>query len=84
MPDIRPLLMKIHLTKTDAAAFKTRWAIVNRAERKELRATPVGHKLLQLAALMASVDKLGWTESLASEESEVRIRWNRLRKVYLA
>jgi len=75
--------MKIHLTKAEAVAFKARWAVVNRAERKELRATSVGHKLQQLAALMASVDKLGWTESLSQEESEVRIRWNRLRKAYL-
>ena len=76
--------MKIHLTKADAAAFKARWAVVNRAERKELRATSVSRKLRQLAALMASVDKLGWTESLAQEESEVRLRWNRLRQAYLA
>lgn len=76
--------MKIHLTKADAAAFKARWTAVNRAERKELRATSVSRKLRQLAALMASVDKLGWTKSLAHEESEVRIRWNRLRKSYLA
>lgn len=74
--------MKIHLIKADAAAFKTRWAVVNKAERKELRAISAGHKLLQLAALMASVDKLGWTESLAQEEAEVRDRWNWLRKIY--
>ena len=76
--------MKTHLTKADAAAFKARWTVVNRAERKELRVTSVSRKLRQLAALMASVDKLGWTKLLAHEESEVRIRWNRLRKTYLA
>ena len=72
--------MKNRLTKKDAAEFRTRWAAVNKAERKELRATTMSRKFLQLAALVASVSKLGWTESLAQEESEVRIRWNRLRK----
>ena len=74
------MFMKAHLTRTEAAAFKTRWAAVNRAERKELRTTTMSQKYRQLAALVASVSKLGWTESLAQEESEVRIRWNRLRK----
>lgn len=53
--------------------------MVNAAERAELRATPLDGKLRQLAALMASVQSLGWTEVLAKEEAEVRIRWNRLR-----
>jgi hypothetical protein len=30
---------------------------------------------------MASAEKMGWTEKLAAEETEVRERWNRLRKV---
>ena len=75
--------MKTLLTKADAVAFKTRWAVVNKAERKELRATPVSRKLRQLTALMVSVDKLDWTELLAQEESGVRSRWNQLRQSYL-
>ena len=75
--------MKTILTKTEAKVFKARWAAANNAERQELRATSLTHKLRQLAALMASVDKLGWAKSLAQEESEVRVRWNRLRKAYL-
>jgi len=72
--------MKTKMTKADAAAFSARWKIVNDAERMELRATTMRRKFRQLAALMASVDKFGWVEPLAQEESEVRVRWNRLRK----
>jgi hypothetical protein len=53
--------------------------MVNAAERTELLATPLDRKLRQLAALMTSVQSLGWTEALAAEEAEVRTRWNRLR-----
>ena len=70
------------MTKEDADAFRARWKLVNHAEREELRATPVEVKFRQLAALMASVEQLGWTQALAEEEAEVRERWNRLRKAY--
>jgi hypothetical protein len=53
--------------------------MVNAAERVELLTTPLDRKLRQLAALMASVQSLGWTNALAAEEAEVRVRWNRLR-----
>ena len=76
--------MKSHLTKTEANAFKARWAAVNRAELEELRAATLDEKIGQLAALMSSVEKMGWSEALASEASEVRERWSRLRKAYRA
>jgi hypothetical protein len=72
--------MKTKMTKAAAAAFSARWKIVNDAERVELRATTMGRKFRQLVALMASVNKFGWVEPLAQEESGVRMRWNRLRK----
>ncbi|OGI51135.1 MAG: hypothetical protein A3E57_01440 [Candidatus Muproteobacteria bacterium RIFCSPHIGHO2_12_FULL_60_33] len=72
--------MKPKMTKADAVAFRARWTAVNEAERKELRATTMRRKFRQLAALMASVNKFGWVEPLAQEESGVRMRWNRLRK----
>ncbi len=53
--------------------------MVNAAERAELQATSLDRKLHQLAALMASVEPLGWTDALAAEEAQVRARWNRLR-----
>jgi len=72
------------LTRGEAQAFKRRWEAVNAAEREELAATPVAHKFHQLAALMTSAEKLGWTEALAAEESQVRDRWTRLRRAYHA
>ena len=74
--------MKNKITKMEARAFRTRWKIVNRAEREELRGTPINKKFEQLAALMSSVKELGWTKPLAAEEKEVRERWNKLRKLY--
>ncbi len=73
--------MKKWISRAEARSFKKRWESVNAAERKGLRATPVIDKLRQLAALMASAEKLGWTQALAAEDTEVRDRWNRLRKV---
>lgn len=72
--------MKNRITSAEAKSFRERWKTVNAAEREELLKTPVMRKLLQLAALMASVKPMGWTEALAAEEAEVRDRWSRLRK----
>ncbi len=68
------------LTRTAAQAFKRRWEIVNTAEREELGSTPVAHKFRQLAALMASATPLGWTQTPAAEDDQVRQRWARLRR----
>jgi len=76
--------MKAKMTKAEGQAFQKRWDAINRAEREELRNTSVSDKLHQLAALMASIDQLGWREALEEEESEVRDRWNKLRKAYRA
>jgi hypothetical protein len=68
--------VKKTLTRKEARTFRTRWEMVNAAERIELLTTPLDHKLWQLAALMASVQSLGWTDALAAEETEVRARFN--------
>ena len=73
-----------HLNKGEAQAFKRRWEAVNAAERKELASTPVADKFRQVAALLASAGKLGWTEVHATEEDLVRERWARLRREYHA
>ena len=72
--------MKAEITKPAAQAFRRRWEAVGAAELEELRRTPVATKFRQLAALMASVQELGWEQELASEETEVRNRWKRLRR----
>ncbi len=73
---------KPRMTKAEGRAFVARWKRVHEAEREELRRTPPEVKLRQLAALMASVEQLGWSEALAAGEEVVRERWKRLRKAY--
>jgi len=68
------------LTRGEAQAFKRRWEAVNAAEREELASTPVADKFRQVAALVASVGKLGWAEGMAAEEDIIRQRWARLRR----
>lgn len=70
------------MTQAEGVAFKARWAMVEAAERDELRATPMDKKVRQLAALMASVEKLGWDQALADEEHMAREQWRRLRGAY--
>jgi len=72
------------LTKGEAQAYKKRWETVNAAENEELASTPVADKFRQVAALLASAGKLGWTETLVAEDEQVRDRWARLRKEYHA
>jgi hypothetical protein len=69
------------MTREEAQAWQKRWELVNKAEREELRRTPMEQKLRQLAAMMAAARELGWTEKMAEEEGEVRERWMRLRRV---
>jgi len=70
------------MSKSEVLAFKKRWQAVNVAEQKELRAASVELKFQQLAALMASVDAMGWRDKLAEGEAEVRERWRRLRSLH--
>lgn len=72
------------ISRGEAQAFKRRWEAVNAAERRELATTPLADKLLQVAALLKSAQKLGWTEDFAAEENLVRERWARLRREYHA
>jgi uncharacterized protein (DUF433 family) len=70
------------MTRAQAREFRSRWSMVNKAERHELRKTPATHKLLQLAALMSSAQQLGWMARVSPAETEVRKRWNQLRREY--
>ena len=71
------------MTPEQARAYRRRWQLVNAAERAELRSAGYDVKLRQLAALMASVEALGWSEALQAEEEAVRQRWRRLRRALL-
>jgi hypothetical protein len=70
------------MTRAEAQAFKDRWEVVNTAEKEELASTPMADKFRQLAALLTSAGKLGWTRDMEAEEPQVRDRWVRLRRVY--
>ena len=59
---------------------RERWALVNARLREEARQAGMETKLVQLAALMASVDDFGWRESL-SDDAHVWELWTRLRNV---
>ena len=72
------------ISQKEARAAKRRWENVNKAEHQELRKTPLSAKIISLAALMSSVKGMGWKKALSEEEREVRLRWQRLRKVYHA
>ena len=74
--------MNDRLDPADAQAFAERWRLASDAEVDELRATHVAVKFRQLAALMASVASLGWSDGLTEGEAEVRERWRRLRERY--
>lgn len=62
----------------DLKAYRARFDAVRRRER-ELRGTPED-RLVQVAALMASVDAMGWRDALAAEDAKVWARWQRLRR----
>ena len=70
------------MTKLEALEYIGRYRSVNQFEIAELRSASVEDKLKQTAALMASVDQMGWTQALADEEAEVRERWLRLKRAY--
>lgn len=57
-----------------------RWALVNARLRDEAQQAGMESKMVQLAALMASVDDFGWREAL-SDDGQVWELWKRLRNV---
>lgn len=59
---------------------RERWALVNARLREEAQRAGMETKLVQLAALMASVDDFGWRQSL-SDDAPVWELWTRLRNV---
>ena len=67
--DLRRPRAVIHegMTRDELLAFKQRWRLVEGREIEELRAATPEHKLRQVAALMASVDVMGWREKLADD-----------------
>ncbi len=67
------------MTRDDILAYQRRWRLVEEREIAELRAASPEHKLRQVAALMASVDAMGWREGL-KDDPPVWKTWQRLRE----
>lgn len=59
---------------------RERWALVNARLRDEAQQAGMETKMVQLAALIASVDDFGWRES-PSDDAQVWELWTRLRSV---
>jgi len=74
---------KPRITKTQARAWTRRWKLVNKAERQELRTTPIEAKFRQLATMMHTARVLGWKTSTDAETQAVRDRWIRLKRAIL-
>jgi hypothetical protein len=68
------------MTKAEAKAWRERWHLVNEFQREELRRTPVGVKVRQLAAMMDMAHALDWQTSTPAELERVRARWCQLKK----
>ena len=67
------------MTRDELLAYKRRWQLVEAREIAELRAATPEHKLLQVSALMASLDAMGWRDGLG-DEPPVWKTWQRLRE----
>jgi hypothetical protein len=71
------MLGSFRVNAEDLRAYRARFAAVEHRQRAE-RGT-LTERLAQLAALMASVDALGWRATLSDDEP-VWARWQRLRR----
>jgi len=68
-------------TKADYLAYAKRWRAVNEYERTELRLASASHRLMQLAALMASAELFSRRED-SEEDAQTWARWNLLREAH--
>ncbi len=70
------------MTREEGRQYKARWETLHAMERSELRAMSPEAKLQQTAALMRSIDTMGWREALEREDWAGHERWNALRERY--
>jgi hypothetical protein len=68
------------VTPEDARRFRERWALVAERDREELAGQSMSRKLRQTAALMQSVDSMGWRAALSEGDELVWQRWQTLRR----
>ena len=67
------------MNREELLVYKRRWQLVEEREIEELRAASPEHKLRQVAALMASMDAMGWRED-SEADLVVWTTWQRLRE----
>ena len=67
------------MNREELLVYKRRWQLVEEREIEELRAASPEHKLRQVAALMASMDAMGWRED-SEDDLVVWTTWQRLRE----
>lgn len=70
------------MTRDDLLAYAKRWQLMEEREIEELRTASPGHKLRQVAALMASIDAMGWRDG-PDEDMRVWRMWQRLRERFV-
>lgn len=68
------------MTREEAMLFKARWQLVNERIDEEIRQTPIDVKFEQMVRLHDLGKTLGWGDKRFRQESEVRARWQQLRR----
>ena len=70
------------MTRAEAAKWRSRWKLVQDAERAELRRMSMAAKVERLGILMASASAFGGARRLRAEDAAVRARWAKIRRAY--
>ena len=67
-------------SKEELLAYRSRWRLVQQRQIELLRQQTQSEKLAQTAALMASIDAMGWRERMDAETQAVRQLWITLKQ----
>lgn len=76
--------MARRMTNAEARAWAERWRLVNAREEEELRNTSLEVRWQQFNTLLRWAHEFGWTAELSEGVEEVRQRWAKLKKAYIA
>ncbi len=66
------------ITKEEAAQFRQRWLLANKAIKQEQRRMTLAEKVRGLCVMFEAGRDLGWQTN--SDECEVRARWVKLKE----
>jgi hypothetical protein len=76
--------MTRRVTKAPARAWSERWQLVNAREEEELWNISLELRWQQFNTLLRWAHQFGWTAELSEGVDEVRQRWAKLKKAYIA